>query len=77
VILITQALGLKNPCRKKNYQEFLPHPESVNHYIQCSRRGDMIVKECRGAMIWSAKLKKCDQADSQSQVNYNVIRLIG
>jgi len=68
VIIVAQVIGLKNPCSKKAYQEFFPHPESEHYYIQCSKRGDMYLKECTGDKIWSTKLQKCDESESQSQI---------
>jgi len=67
-ILLVHADAIKNPCRKNSPVEFFPHPSSDNHYIQCSRRGDMHIRECGANTNWNKDKKKCEESEETSQI---------
>lgn len=82
VLVIGQTtLALKNPCRKNSGVEFIEHPESDHHYIQCSKRGEMYVKECGGNSVWNGEKKRCEESEQLSQIktlaaNYKIKQLL-
>lgn len=69
-ISVVYISTIRNPCRRNSSVEFHPHPESVYSYIQCSKRGQMFIKECLGDSQWLDSKKKCGEpATRKSQMS--------
>jgi hypothetical protein len=40
----------------------MPHPESTNKFIQCTKRGEMFVFNCQNAnLVWNEQTNKCEK----------------
>jgi hypothetical protein len=40
----------------------MPHPESTNKFIQCTKRGEMFVFNCQNAnFVWNEQTNKCEK----------------
>lgn len=67
-ILLNACYSIKNPCKKNSDIEFHSHPTSDKSFIQCTKRGEMFLKECPDSSIWNDEDKKCSQTKEKSQV---------
>lgn len=68
VVCVSFSASIKNPCRRNSPTEFFPHPNSEKSYIQCSNRGEMFIRECKGDSKWLDDKKKCGDKVNSSQV---------
>jgi hypothetical protein len=67
-LLIIYVNAIHNPC-PGNKQEFHGHPESTRSYIQCSKKGEMFVKECPENTAWIESKRRCGEtSQNKSQI---------
>jgi len=67
-LFVIYANAISNPCHRHRKQEFMAHPTLTSSYIQCSKRGEMFIKECPDNEEWIESRGRCGVKEIKSQV---------